>query len=285
MLKEKVLTESLVSIIMPAYNAERYIEEAVDSVLQQTWQNWELIIVNDGSDDGTQAYLDTLIDPRIGIIKQKNKGVSAARNAALELVCGEYVTFLDADDVLPKKSIEVRTKYLLKNNNIDMVDGIISARDTTLKTEIRSYHPCYRGPLLPRLLKLDDKVFFGPFYMLRKSCIGHVRFREDMTHAEDLMFYMVIAGESLLKYDFVPELVYIYRKNQGSAMGHIDGLEKGYLQILQFTKLAKGVSWFTHIILRLKIAKILFLSWLSVGSFKKSLRSIKNVFILPEFNL
>ncbi|WLE98254.1 MAG: glycosyltransferase family 2 protein [Candidatus Electrothrix communis] len=279
MLKKK-LSESLVTVIMPAYNAERYIEEAVLSVIQQTWQNWELIIVNDGSTDGTQAYLDALIDPRIKVIKQENKGVSAARNAALDIAQGKFVTFFDADDILPSKSLEVRVTYLQERTDVDIVDGIISARDTTLNDELRSYQPYYQGLLLPRLLKLDDRVFFGPFYMLRKSCIGSVRFREDMSHAEDLVFHMVIAGESRLRYDFVPELVYIYRRSEGTAMSNIDGLEKGYLQLLQFTKLSRNVSWMAQNVLQLKIAKILFLSWLSVGKRKRSISSLCNIFTL-----
>ncbi len=270
--------KELVSIIMPAYNAERYIDEAVQSVLAQTWKNWELIIVNDGSTDGTQTYLDGLIESRIRVVHQQNKGVSAARNTALDLVCGKYVTFLDADDVLLKKSIEVRIKYLQKHKNVDVVDGIISTRDTTLKSEISRYRPYYSGPLLPRLLKIDDRAFFGIVYMLRKSCIAHVRFREDMTHAEDLMFYMVIADEYRLKYGFVTELIYIYRKNEWSAMSNIDGLEKGYLQILSFTKLSRNVSWMAQSVLQLKIAKILFLSWLSVGNMRGAIKSVGKVF-------
>jgi glycosyltransferase involved in cell wall biosynthesis len=78
------MNSCLVSIITPAYNAERYLPDAVASVLDQSYTDWELIIINDGSTDGTSDYLSTLIDPRIRVINQSNAGVGVARNAGLE---------------------------------------------------------------------------------------------------------------------------------------------------------------------------------------------------------
>ena len=89
-----------VSIIVPVYNAERYLRQAIDSVKTQTFQDWELILVDDGSTDSSNAicheYADA--DKRIRLIEKENGGLSSARNAALDIAIGEYIFFLDADD-------------------------------------------------------------------------------------------------------------------------------------------------------------------------------------------
>ena len=87
-----------VSVIMPCYNAARFLPTSVGSVLAQTFTDWELIIVDDGSTDGTRQWLSVQQDPRISVIRQPNRGVSAARNAGLQVAQGRYVAFLDADD-------------------------------------------------------------------------------------------------------------------------------------------------------------------------------------------
>ena len=88
----------IVSIIMPCYNAAAYLPQSVGSVLSQTFSDWELIAVDDGSDDSTLNWLRAQTDPRIQVLTQPNQGVSAARNTGLGLARGQYVAFLDADD-------------------------------------------------------------------------------------------------------------------------------------------------------------------------------------------
>ena len=88
------------SVIIPVYNGEKFVADAIQSVLAQTVKDWELIVVNDGSRDGTQAVLGRFSDdPRIHILQQANGGVSAARNAGIAAARGEYLTLLDADDL------------------------------------------------------------------------------------------------------------------------------------------------------------------------------------------
>lgn len=260
-----MVSEPLVSIIMPAYNAERYIAEAIQSVRAQTWHHWELIIVNDGSTDGTKAYLESLTDRRIRVIHQANQGVSVARNAALDVVRGEFITFLDADDILPPRSLAVRAKCLLADPGIGIVDGRISTRDENLNVELRDYRPYHEGKLLPRLLRLDSRAFFGPFYMARINSLAKIRFSVSMTHAEDLRFFIEAASACAIEYRYVTDLVYVYRKSSGSAMSNLNGLERGYLELIRAAKPLQGVSRVDHAILRLKIAKILFLSWWAAG--------------------
>ena len=97
--------EPIVSIVMPAYNAGAYIEEAIHSVLTQTFTDWELIIVDDGSKDNTaEVVAEHLADKRIQYIKQENRGASSSRNVGIRQSKGRYIAFFDADDVwLPDK--------------------------------------------------------------------------------------------------------------------------------------------------------------------------------------
>ena len=258
---------------MPVFNAGEYIGEAVQSVFDQHLTDWELIIVNDGSTDNTRALLDQIDDLRICVIHQENRGVSAARNTALDVARGEYITFLDADDALTPRSLEVRANYLQAHPDVDVVDGIVSVRDKNLQNEKRCYRPYYHGELLPRLLKLDSRVFFGVNYMLRRACIGKVRFLEGMTHVEDLLFYLTLASRKKLKYGHVDDVVYHYRTSAGSAMANMEGLEKGYLQLLSETKHLPGITKTGHLLLQLKIAKILFLCWRARGEWGRGWRA------------
>ena len=87
----------MISIIMPVYNGERFVADAIGSILMQTIADWELIVVNDGSTDGTQAVLECFAgDPRIRLLRKENGGVSSARNAGIAAATGEYLAFLDA---------------------------------------------------------------------------------------------------------------------------------------------------------------------------------------------
>jgi len=252
----------LVSIIMPAYNAERYIKESIGSTLNQSYENLELIIINDGSIDETENIIKSFTDKRIIYIKQKNMGVSEARNRGLTIAQGKYITFLDADDVLPKKSIEVRTNYLEENANIDLVDGTIIVKDGKMENIIRRYQPYYNGELLSKLLKIDEKVFFNVCYFFKKSILNDIFFKTKMTHGEDLLFYIDLSSKNIVNYSYVNEIVYLYRSGHVSAMSNMDGLENGYLTLLDSVKNIKNISFFQKSYFRYKVSRILFLSWL-----------------------
>ena len=109
-----------VSIIMAAYNAEKYIKEAIDSVINQEYQHWELIIINDGSTDGTENIIRSYDDDRIRYHSQTNAGVSSARNIGLRHMEGDYFCFLDADDVYTSYSLSSRMALFDKDPTLDL---------------------------------------------------------------------------------------------------------------------------------------------------------------------
>lgn len=110
----------LISVIVPAYNAEKTIKKSVNSILNQTYKNIELIVVNDGSSDNTEKVIKEIEDNRIKLISKKNEGPSIARNVGIREAKGDYITFLDADDYL-NDSIFSKLVSIIKNEKYDVV--------------------------------------------------------------------------------------------------------------------------------------------------------------------
>jgi glycosyltransferase involved in cell wall biosynthesis len=280
----------IVSIIMPAYNAEKYIAESIQSVIDQTLTNWELLITDDGSIDETSNIIKSFNDKRIQLITQKNSGVSDARNEGLSLAIGKYITFLDADDILPSKSLKSRVDYLDSHSHVDLVDGKAIVKDASLKNTLKVHSPSYEGSLLPRLIKLDSQVYLTCYYMFRKSILGKTRFsilgktrfQKNMTHSEDILFFIELASAQDVQYGYVLETVFIYRVGHTSAMSNIDGLEKGYLSLIQKVSELNNISFFQHIFLRIKIARILFLTWLRQKKITRAFEAIFQIIIWPQ---
>lgn len=132
------MTRPLVSVIVPAFNAERTLSRAFNSVLQQHYPHWELTIVNDGSSDGTGNVSESIakVDPRVRVVHQKNLGLSAARNRGLQESSGELIQFLDADDELLPEKLAVQVEILEPRSAVDLVicDAEIVRSDSTLKS-------------------------------------------------------------------------------------------------------------------------------------------------------
>lgn len=105
-----------ISVILPVFNGEDYLKKAIESTLCQTFTDFELIIVNDGSTDDTSEIINSFTDERVKIINQSNQGPGAARNNALEIAEGDYVMFLDSDDWFCKDALEIAYGEITKFN-------------------------------------------------------------------------------------------------------------------------------------------------------------------------
>lgn len=116
------MNNRLVSIITPMYNGGKYVSQTIESVLAQTYQDWEMIIVNDGSKDNSPDIVKnySLKDPRVKLVNQKNAGSASARNNALRQAAGRYICFLDADDLLDKQFLEKQLNFL-KSKEVGIV--------------------------------------------------------------------------------------------------------------------------------------------------------------------
>ena len=115
----KETSKSLVSIIIPAYNVEKYIEKCLSSILEQTYTNIEVVVVDDGSTDKTGQLIDSVTqqDSRVHVIHKKNAGVSAARNSGIEMSTGEYLVFVDGDDCIAHDYVEYMLS-LIENTGV-----------------------------------------------------------------------------------------------------------------------------------------------------------------------
>lgn len=222
-----MISNGKISVIMPVYNAEQYLGESIKSVLNQSWQNWELIIVNDGSSDQSQGIIDSFTDERIKRVNQDNQGVSSARNKGMKLSEGNFLCFLDADDVFTKDSLKSRMEIFKASNEIKFVDGSVDVYDSQLNELQKSWKPTFRGEPFEDLINLSGKTFFGPSWMIRRSAIDGIQLNDSMSHAEDLLFY-IEAARNGGKYDFTEEVILKYRSGNESAMKNLKGLEKGY---------------------------------------------------------
>ena len=117
-----------ISIIVPVYKVEKYINRCIDSILTQTFTDFELILVDDGSPDNCPAICDRYVskDNRVKVIHKKNGGVSSARNSALDIAQGEYITFVDADDLLEQNALYALLDGMKSLENGLVIGGIVS---------------------------------------------------------------------------------------------------------------------------------------------------------------
>ena len=149
-----MLTEEKISIIIPIYNNEKYIEKCIDSVINQTYQNWELILVDDGSTDNSLSLCERYKkDIRVKIIHQENSGVSVARNNGIKETTGKYITFIDSDDFVDRNYCSMLISFM--RDDVSMVvlglkklkiDGTL----TTLSHRLESRYYSF--------FELEDKI-------------------------------------------------------------------------------------------------------------------------------
>jgi glycosyltransferase involved in cell wall biosynthesis len=225
----------MISVITPAYNACQHIKTSIESVIHQTFKDWELLIINDGSTDKTEDQIRRYTDSRIRYFYQNNKGVSAARNVGLNHMNGDFFCFLDADDYLPNNSLESRYNKLILNPDIEFIDGKVDIYDRYLLKKLYSWQPSFQGNPLDQLLKISSTCFFSPTWMIRRNTKRIYQFNEKISHGEDLLFFIELALNGG-KYDFVDDVILHYRKGHSSAMKNLHGLENGYHLIYESIK-------------------------------------------------
>lgn len=229
------MKNSLVSIVVPVYNGEKHIKNCVQSLLEQTYENIELLIVNDGSRDNTELVLKDIqkADARIRIINQENQGVSCARNTGIINAHGKYLLFLDSDDLLEKNAIE-----LLMNNNEEGTDLIIygfkvngngnrkndtevlkslkqcdadknKILGTVLSTKNSLYGYAWRSAYSVNFLKSKD-IFFPDGIKISEDYYFFVKsiYYADKISIVDKELYDYQLGESSMSIKYIPSLLH-----------------------------------------------------------------------------
>lgn len=204
---------ALISVIVPAYNAEQYIEECIVSVISKVTYPLEVIIIDDSSTDRTYNLCKMISnrEDNILVCKIPHSGVSAARNEGLRIAKGKYVVFCDADDTLVASSLDSMVHYLDSCESIDLVVGNVMKRNTPLiiKNETIS-----ADSAIKRFYSNDDSRLLGTVYgkMFRRDTISSLRFNENISVGEDSLFllsYLIKSNEII----FSTDLIYVHRIN------------------------------------------------------------------------
>ena len=217
----------VISVIVPIYNSAAYLPDLVQSIQAQTMRDFEVIFINDGSTDGTALFLDNLETTDAfptTVIHQQNSGVSAARNRGLEAAQGEYICFVDADDLLSPNYLELLLETM-KEQDVSLVMGCMSRKLEDIVPDdnrpVRVYsivdfcrEYLYRGKRFSICCALFHQSLFTP----------EMRFVEGARYSEDvhLLWRLLIRLEEVA---VVEKFIYYYRVNPSSAMGQV-GLER-----------------------------------------------------------
>lgn len=209
----------MVSIIVPSYNCAHLIAETIDSVINQTYKDFELIIIDDGSTDNTQEILSNYSDSRIRIIKDENHGVSYARNHGLDEAKGEYITFTDADDILEPTYLEslvnaIQNADYARCNYSKMENYKLTPDSILLQLPNETTGLDILKKTLTSIENLQGYVWSSLF---KKDVIEehHIRFHSNISFGEDLVFTCQYL-QYVDKAHIVHESLYNYRINAGS---------------------------------------------------------------------
>jgi glycosyltransferase involved in cell wall biosynthesis len=202
----------LISVILPTYNRLDFLPETVESILNQTFSDFELIIINDGSTDNTESWVKEQTDERIRYIGySKNQGVSYARNQGLDAARGKYIAFIDSDDINEKTRFEKQVAVLEADIQIAVCSSNIQYFG--LRKEVLKYK---EKPLPFRIKALFQTPFHFPASMMRRSFLEkeNIRFRPEIQSADDYYFLMKIMAKG--KAVVIQKTLYQYRWHEGS---------------------------------------------------------------------
>lgn len=202
-----------ISVVMPAYNAEKYIREAIDSILNQTFNDFEFIIINDGSTDNTKKIIKSYNDSRIVYLEnEKNSGIVYTLNKGLEYAKGEYIARMDSDDIAICTRLEKQFNYLELHNNIGVLGTGIEIFGNQIKSENKVFSTN------PEELKVDlifASCIAHPTVMIRKVLIERYNIRYDeLPGIEDYALWWKLS--KITQISTLPDILLRYRvhKNQ-----------------------------------------------------------------------
>ena len=183
----------MVSIIIPCFNSANYIKETIGSVLAQTYQHFEIIVINDGSTDNSSSIIKTIKDDRIHLVEQENQGVSSSRNKGIAMAKGEFIVFLDSDDLLPPSFLEKRIFRLSKSAAIACASNVILVDEKGNKKEDSNKYIAANKS--SQILEFNDGIITCPSsYLFKTEFIKKhkITFNKNLQSSADKYFLLEV---------------------------------------------------------------------------------------------
>lgn len=235
------MQNKMVSIILPVFNAERFLPQCLDSILRQTYQDWELIAVDDGSRDGSMEILKSYEkrDHRIHIISKENEGVSIARNVALEQTHGDYIYFVDSDDVVMPEGLMILVKAMESSHATFVKSDFLPIDEQGKQVFVNKKQVIrrrYDGKVMDSE-KFFKKILLHEYFLwtclFQKDIIvkNHIQFIPHCRFMEDAAFvadYLLYSDRNVYK----DACVYGYRKYEGT----VSAVNKDYTEDMMLIK-------------------------------------------------
>ena len=239
------MNKEKITIVVPIYNAEKYLERCIKSILDQTYENLEIILVNDGSTDKSLEICEKFKaeDNRIIIINKENGGVSSARNKGIDAATGKFIIFIDADDYIEKEMFEVLEEDLFKNNvDISMcgfrtvdVNGNILSESSPMKEKYFDVKTFKRNLFDDRYYR---NLIWNKLFRLEIIKEHNIRFNEDI-HINENVLFMLDFAKYAFRYSYGNEILYNFLYNPNGEMHRKFNLKKvsaltSYLRLLNY---------------------------------------------------
>ncbi len=220
----------IISVIIPAYNAEKTIKETINSVLNQTFSDFELIIINDGSKDATLEIVSQFQDPRLKVMSYENSGASVSRNRGFAKSVGEFIAFLDADDLWTSDKLEAQLEALKAHPECDIAYSWTDCIDESSQFLRRGGYITVNGNAYAHLLLLDILENGSNPLIRRQALLDIGGFDESLPAGQDWDLYLRLA----VKHQFVtvPKPQILYRVSSDSLSANYKKLETGSLRVI-----------------------------------------------------
>lgn len=240
-----------ISVIMPAYNAEKYIKEAIGSVLSQTFEDWELIVIDDGSIDETPGIVSEFDDPRVIYVRQSNSGEASARNVGLDQARGEYIAFLDSDDIYLPNALYDLQVFLAENLEFGVVvsDGYFCDDRGEISIRLSDVRPLtFPGNILEPLLLDPTVVGISAYTLTRRGIIrgNNLRFDECLVIGPDWDFWIRLAR--VTRFGFLNKTTCMYRVHE-SNITKTSGIKKRQMDLERIHFKIQHSDWFEDLTL------------------------------------
>jgi glycosyltransferase involved in cell wall biosynthesis len=221
----------LISVIIPAFNSAETIESTLESVFQQTLQDFEIIVINDGSTDATLNLLNTIQDPRLTVLTYENSGVSTSRNRGIAQAQGDFIAFLDADDIWLPNKLMTQLQALQENAFADVAYSWTDYIDTAGNFLYSGLHPRFSGNVHRQLL-LGCFLETGSNPLIRRQAlVNSGNFDPLLSHSEDWELWLRLAKNC--EFTVVPSVQVLYRVSIESCSFNLSKYEESALAVIE----------------------------------------------------